>query len=119
VPHADSARATAEAPHAEPRPKSVSSTARESAAHAIRRCKPAAGGAAAADGAAAAGIQLSGVASNRKTARRADCDPHRQRRDGVCKGGDKLSNGYQVVRVDEMSVTLVDAIGVTQTIRLP
>ena len=35
------------------------------------------------------------------------------------KAGDKLSNGYSVVRVDEMSVTLVDASGVTQTIRLP
>lgn len=35
------------------------------------------------------------------------------------KAGDKLSNGYSVVKVDEMSVTLVDAIGVTQTIRLP
>ena len=35
------------------------------------------------------------------------------------KSGDKLSNGYSVVRVEEMSVTLVDASGVTQTIRLP
>ncbi len=35
------------------------------------------------------------------------------------KAGDKLSNGYGVVRVDETSVTLVDATGVTQTIRLP
>jgi hypothetical protein len=35
------------------------------------------------------------------------------------KAGDKLSNGYSVVRVDETSVTLVDATGVTQTIRLP
>jgi hypothetical protein len=35
------------------------------------------------------------------------------------KAGDKLSNGYSVVRVEEMSVTLVDASGVTQTIRLP
>ena len=35
------------------------------------------------------------------------------------KAGDKLSNGYSVVRVDETSVTLVDAAGVTQTIRLP
>ena len=35
------------------------------------------------------------------------------------KAGDKLSNGYSVVRVEEMSVTLVDATGVTQTIRLP
>jgi hypothetical protein len=35
------------------------------------------------------------------------------------KAGDKLSNGYSVVRIDEMSATLVDASGVTQTIRLP
>jgi hypothetical protein len=35
------------------------------------------------------------------------------------KAGDKLSRGYSVVRVEEMSVTLVDADGVTQTIRLP
>jgi len=33
--------------------------------------------------------------------------------------GDKLSNGYTVVRVDEMSVTLADAGGITQTLRLP
>ena len=35
------------------------------------------------------------------------------------KAGDKLSRGYSVVRVEEMSVTLTDAEGVTQTIRLP
>jgi hypothetical protein len=35
------------------------------------------------------------------------------------KDGDKLSNGFSVVSVSEMSVTLVDATGVTQTIRLP
>jgi hypothetical protein len=35
------------------------------------------------------------------------------------KTGDKLSNGYSVVKVEEMSVTLVDASGVTQTIRMP
>jgi hypothetical protein len=35
------------------------------------------------------------------------------------KAGDKLSNGYSVVRVEETSVTLVDATGITQTIRLP
>ena len=35
------------------------------------------------------------------------------------KAGDKLSNGYSVVRVDETSITLVDANGVTQTLRLP
>lgn len=35
------------------------------------------------------------------------------------KAGDKLSRGYSVVRVDETSVTLVDSLGVTQTIRLP
>lgn len=35
------------------------------------------------------------------------------------KAGDKLSNGYSVVRVDDLSVTLADAAGVTQTLRLP
>jgi hypothetical protein len=35
------------------------------------------------------------------------------------KTGDKLSNGYSVVRVDEMSVTIIDATGITQTLRLP
>jgi len=35
------------------------------------------------------------------------------------KAGDKLSNGYSVLRVEEVSVTLADATGVTQTIRLP
>ena len=35
------------------------------------------------------------------------------------KAGDKLSNGYSVVRIDDMSVTIVDASGVTQTLRLP
>jgi hypothetical protein len=35
------------------------------------------------------------------------------------KAGDKLSRGYTVVRVEEMSVTLSDAEGVTQTIKLP
>ena len=35
------------------------------------------------------------------------------------KAGDKLSNGYSVVRVEETSMTLVDANGVTQTLRLP
>jgi hypothetical protein len=35
------------------------------------------------------------------------------------KTGDKLSNGYSVVKVEETSVTLIDATGVTQTIRLP
>ena len=33
--------------------------------------------------------------------------------------GDKLSNGHSVIRVEEMSVTLADATGVTQTIKLP
>ena len=37
----------------------------------------------------------------------------------LVKAGDKLSNGHSVVRIDEMSVTLVDATGVTQTLRLP
>ena len=31
------------------------------------------------------------------------------------KAGDKLSNGYSVVRIDELSATIVDASGVTQT----
>jgi hypothetical protein len=35
------------------------------------------------------------------------------------KAGDKLSNGYSVVRVEELSVTIADASGVTQTLRLP
>ena len=35
------------------------------------------------------------------------------------KAGDRLSNGYSVLSVDEMSITLVDAAGVTQTLRLP
>ena len=35
------------------------------------------------------------------------------------KAGDKLSNGYSVVSVDEGSVTLIDGAGVTQTLRLP
>jgi hypothetical protein len=35
------------------------------------------------------------------------------------KAGDQLSNGYSVVRVDDSSVTLADATGITQTIRLP
>lgn len=37
----------------------------------------------------------------------------------LAKAGDQLSNGHSVVRVDEMSVTLVDSAGVTQTLRLP
>ena len=35
------------------------------------------------------------------------------------RAGDKLSNGYSVVKVEELSVTLIDATGITQTIRLP
>jgi hypothetical protein len=35
------------------------------------------------------------------------------------KPGDKLSHGYSVVTVDEASVTIVDADGVTRTVRLP
>jgi hypothetical protein len=35
------------------------------------------------------------------------------------KAGDKLSHGHSVISVDEMSVTLIDAAGVTQTLRLP
>ena len=37
----------------------------------------------------------------------------------LAKAGDKLSNGYSVVSVEEMSVTLIDSTGVTQTLRLP
>ena len=35
------------------------------------------------------------------------------------KQGDMLSGGHRVVRVDELSITLEDAGGVTQTLRLP
>lgn len=35
------------------------------------------------------------------------------------KAGDKLSNGYSVVSVEEGAITLIDAVGVTQTLRLP
>jgi hypothetical protein len=35
------------------------------------------------------------------------------------KQGDMLSGGHRVVRVDEFSITLEDAAGVTQTLRLP
>jgi hypothetical protein len=35
------------------------------------------------------------------------------------KAGDKLSNGYSVVSVEEGAITLIDANGVTQTLRLP
>jgi hypothetical protein len=34
------------------------------------------------------------------------------------KTGDKLSNGYSVVKVEELSVTIVDSTGITQTLRL-
>ena len=37
----------------------------------------------------------------------------------LAKAGDKLSNGHSVVSVDQVSVTLIDAAGVTQTLRLP
>jgi hypothetical protein len=35
------------------------------------------------------------------------------------KQGDMLSGGHRVVRIDEFSITLEDAAGVTQTVRLP
>jgi hypothetical protein len=35
------------------------------------------------------------------------------------KTGDRLSNGYSVLNVEEGAITLVDANGVTQTLRLP
>jgi hypothetical protein len=35
------------------------------------------------------------------------------------KAGDKLSRGYSVVGIDETSMTIVDAAGVMQKIRLP
>lgn len=37
----------------------------------------------------------------------------------LARAGDRLSNGHSVVRVDETSITLIDAAGVTQTLRLP
>ena len=37
----------------------------------------------------------------------------------LARAGDKLSNGHSVVRVEETSITLIDATGVTQTLRLP
>ena len=37
----------------------------------------------------------------------------------IVKAGDTLPSGLKVVRVDELSMTLVDAAGVTQTVRLP
>jgi hypothetical protein len=37
----------------------------------------------------------------------------------IVKAGDRLSNGYSVLRVEELSVTLTDSAGVTQTVRLP
>jgi hypothetical protein len=37
----------------------------------------------------------------------------------LAKAGDKLSNGHSVVSIDEGSVTLIDAAGITQTLRLP
>lgn len=35
------------------------------------------------------------------------------------KAGDRLSNGFSVVRVEETSAVIVDAAGITQTLRLP
>lgn len=35
------------------------------------------------------------------------------------QAGDKLSNGYSVVRVGDTAIVIVDATGVTQTLRLP
>ena len=35
------------------------------------------------------------------------------------KTGEPLSNGYRVVRVEETGVVIVDAAGITQTLRLP
>lgn len=35
------------------------------------------------------------------------------------KTGDKLSNGFSVIRVDETTVVIIDTAGVTQTLRLP
>jgi hypothetical protein len=37
----------------------------------------------------------------------------------LAKAGDQLSRGYRVVRVEEASITIADAGGVTQTIKLP
>jgi hypothetical protein len=35
------------------------------------------------------------------------------------KAGDKLSRGYSVVRVEDASITIADASGITQTLKLP
>jgi len=35
------------------------------------------------------------------------------------KEGEPLSNGYRVVRVEETGVVIIDAAGITQTLRLP
>ena len=35
------------------------------------------------------------------------------------KAGDRLSNGFSVVRVEETGAVIVDAAGITQTLRLP
>ena len=35
------------------------------------------------------------------------------------KAGDRLSNGFSIVRVEETGVVIVDAAGITQTLRLP
>ena len=35
------------------------------------------------------------------------------------KAGDKLSNGFSVVSVADSGIVIVDAAGVTQTLRLP
>lgn len=35
------------------------------------------------------------------------------------KAGDQLSNGFSVVRVEETGAVIVDAAGITQTLRLP
>jgi hypothetical protein len=37
----------------------------------------------------------------------------------IVKTGDRLSNGFSVIRVDDTSVVIADATGVTQTLRLP
>ena len=37
----------------------------------------------------------------------------------LVKAGDRLSNGFSVVRVEDTSAVIVDAAGITQTLRLP
>jgi hypothetical protein len=65
-------------------------------------------------------LKLTGIASDQKDGARiltAILNEHGSI--VLVKDGDRLSSGYTVVKVDEMSVTLADANGVTMTLRLP